>query len=65
MRASMLLRSAAKNGGHKLIPYEVYPLFVCMGFVGVFAAYRLGKTYNEDRVRSGHQAQDTSRLPKE
>lgn len=64
MRASMLLRSAAKPHGTKLFPYEVYPLFVCMGFVGIYASYRLTKNYMQDDVRAGHQENDTARLPK-
>ena len=61
----MILRAAAKNNKPNLLPSEVYPIIVCMGFVGVFASYRLTKNYMNEHVRSGHQGNDTARLPKE
>lgn len=63
MRASMLLRSAAKKSGPNMFPAEVYPLVICMGLVSVAAGYRLTKNYLGDEVRGGHQQHDTARLP--
>lgn len=63
MRASMLLRSAAKGKKNEMFPSEVYPLIICMGLVSVAAGYRLFSNYMGEEVRAGHQAKDTARLP--
>lgn len=63
MRASMLLRSAPKAKKENMFPSEVYPLIICMGLVTVGAGYRLFRNYMGEEVRSGHQGNDTARLP--
>ena len=70
MRASLLLRSAAQASksnakAHKTsyFPYEVWPLFVAMGFVCAFAGYRMTKNLLAPDVRRTPQGPAPSREP--
>lgn len=64
MRASMLLRSAAKPHTNSKFPYEVWPLFVAMGFVCCFAGYRAVKNLGGPEVRKTRSGETISRGPK-
>lgn len=63
MRASMLLRSAAKTHNSKF-PYEVWPLFAAMGFVCCFATYRVAKNLAAPEVRKTRSGETIARGPK-
>lgn len=66
MRPTMLLRAAnnMKPSSRKFkIPYEVWPLFAGMGFVCVFATYRITSNLRAPEVRKTRSGQNIVREP--